>query len=96
MGERRGRKRDLCNGPGRLTQALGVELARDGSDLTHGDLYLAPGDPPEAEIIATTRIGISRGTELPWRYLVEGEGNVSVPPKTISERGLKRGGPVPT
>ena len=96
MRERRGRKRDLCNGPGRLTQALGVELARDGSDLTHGDLYLAPGEPLEAEIIATTRIGISRGTELPWRYLVEGEENVSVPPKTISERGLRRGGPVPT
>ena len=96
MRERRGRKRDLCNGPGRLTQALGVELARDGSDLTHGDLYLASGEPPEAEIISTTRIGISRGTELPWRYLVEGEENISVPPKTISERGLKRGGPVPT
>ena len=96
MRERRGRKGDLCNGPGRLTQALGVELARDGSDLTHGALYLTLGEPPEGEIVSTARIGISRGTELPWRYLVEGEGNVSVPPKTIFERGLKRGGPVPT
>ena len=95
MRERRGRKRDLCNGPGRLTQALGVELSLDGSDLTDGELYLASGEPPEGEIIATTRIGISRGTELPWRYLVEGEGTVSVPPKTVSGRGLRRGGPVP-
>ena len=95
MKERRRRQRDLCNGPGRLTKALGVELARDGSDLTDGDLYLAWGDPPEGDIISTTRIGISRGTELPWRYLVEGERDVSVPPKTISERGLRRGGPVP-
>ncbi len=96
MEERRGRNRDLCNGPGRLTQALGVELAGDGSDLTDGNLYLAPAEPPEGEIISTSRIGISRGTELPWRYLVEGEKDVSVPPKKISERGLKRGGPIPS
>ena len=95
MMERRGRKGDLCNGPGRLTQALGVELSRDGSDLTLGDLYLSPGEPPRGEIISTTRIGISRGTELPWRYLVEGERDVSVAPKTVHERGLRRGGPVP-
>ena len=96
MRERRGKKGDLCNGPGRLTQALGVELSLDGSDLTGGALHLAWDDLPEGEIISTTRIGISRGTELPWRYLVEGERDVSVPPKTISQRGLRRGGPVPT
>ena len=96
MEKRRGRKRDLCNGPGRLTQALGVELAGDGLDLTEENLYLASAEPPEGEIISTTRIGISRGTELPWRFLVKGEKDVSVPPKKISERGLKRGGPIPT
>ncbi len=95
MEERRGRKRDLCNGPGRLTQALGVDLSLDGADLTQGDLYLALGEPLEGAIVSTTRIGISRGMELPWRYLVEGERDVSVPPKTVLERGLKRGGPVP-
>ena len=95
MQERRGRNKDLCNGPGRLTQALGIDLAGDGSDLADGGLYLAPGDAPDGEIISTTRIGISRGTELPWRYLVEGGGDISVPPKGISERGLQRGGPVP-
>jgi DNA-3-methyladenine glycosylase len=95
MEERRGRKRDLCNGPGRLTQALGVDLSLDGADLTQGDLYLALGEPLEGAIVSTTRIGISRGMELPWRYLVEGERDVSVPPKTVLKRGLKRGGPVP-
>lgn len=95
MGERRGRTRDLCNGPGRLTQALGVGLSMDGSDLTDGALYLRWGEPPEGDIVSTTRIGISRGTELPWRYLVEGERHVSVPARTVSERGLRRGGPVP-
>jgi DNA-3-methyladenine glycosylase len=86
MERRRGRARDLCNGPGRLTQALGVDLSYDGHDLTSGELKISAGDPPTREIISTTRIGITRGTELPWRYLIDGERDVSVPPKTIAGR----------
>jgi DNA-3-methyladenine glycosylase len=86
MRQRRGRLENLCNGPGRLTQALGVDLSYDGQDLTSGELTISEGDAPTGEIIATTRIGISRGTDLPWRYLIENEKDVSVPPKTIAER----------
>jgi DNA-3-methyladenine glycosylase len=89
MVRRRGREAGLCNGPGRLTQALGVDLEKDGHDLTGGDLSISPGEPPEGEILATTRIGITRGAELPWRYLVSGEANVSVGPKSIEGRGLR-------
>ncbi|HZY56310.1 MAG TPA: DNA-3-methyladenine glycosylase [Rubrobacteraceae bacterium] len=92
MSRRRKRNTHLCDGPGRLTQALGIELDQDGADLTDGLLYILWGDALEDEIVATTRIGISRGTELPWRYLVEGEKNVSVPPKTAAERVLLRRG----
>ena len=92
MRERREREMDLCNGPGRLTQSLNIDLAQDGTELTAPPLYVKRGDAPEGEIIATTRIGISRGTELPWRYLVEGERDISVPPKMVAERGLKRSG----
>lgn len=95
MRERRKREMDLCNGPGRLTQALNIELAHDGTELTEPPLYIKRGDAPNGEILATTRIGISRGTELPWRYLVEGERDISVQPKTIAERGLERPGLVP-
>jgi DNA-3-methyladenine glycosylase len=91
MEARRGRQRDLCNGPGRLAQALGVGIELDGLDLTDGPLGILAGPEPEEEIVATTRIGISRGVELPWRYLLLGERNVSVRPKTISGRGLRRG-----
>jgi DNA-3-methyladenine glycosylase len=94
MVERRGRS-DLCTGPGKLTQALGIELSQDGHDLTHEPLTVCGGNPPEGEIVSTTRIGISRGTELPWRYLVLGDTNVSVPPRTIVERGLRRDVTVP-
>jgi DNA-3-methyladenine glycosylase len=92
MNRRRKRITDLCNGPGRLTQALGVELAQDSVDLTDGGplCILWGEDVLGGEIVATTRIGISCGTELPWRYLVEGEKSVSVPPKVVAKRGLKR------
>lgn len=90
MRQRRKRNTHLCDGPGRLTQALSIELVHDGTDLTDGSLYIVWGEAPKGEILATTRIGISRGTELPWRYLVEGEKNVSVPAKTVIERGLER------
>ncbi|HZF57847.1 MAG TPA: DNA-3-methyladenine glycosylase [Rubrobacter sp.] len=86
MARRRGRSENLCNGPGRLTQALGVDLSYDGQVLTSGELTISEGEPPVGKIISTTRIGISRGTDLQWRYLVEGEEDVSVPPKIIAER----------
>ncbi len=85
MQQRRGRPRDLCNGPGRLTQALGIDLAYDGQYLTSGDLRILRGPRPDG-IVETTRIGITRGTELPWRFLIDGDEHVSVPPKTIVGR----------
>jgi DNA-3-methyladenine glycosylase len=88
MAERRRGTLGLCNGPGRLTQALGVDLTKDGHDLTRGNLTISRGERPVAEVVATTRVGITRGTELPWRYLVAGDPNVSAAPKSIEERGL--------
>ena len=87
MVRRRGGRTGLCNGPGRLTQALGVDLAKDGHDLTGGDLTISRGRPPEGEIVATTRVGITRGVDLPWRYAVSGDANVSVAPKRFGGRG---------
>jgi DNA-3-methyladenine glycosylase len=93
MRRRRGRESALCNGPGKLTQALGIDLSHDGHDLLSGSgLAISPGEQPEGEIVATTRVGITRGTELPWRYLILGEENVSVPLGLAVERGLHRSG----
>ena len=89
MRERRGRT-DLCTGPGKLTQALGIQLSHDGHDVTRDPLTICWGDRPKRDIVSTTRIGISRGVDLPLRYLVEGDPNVSVPPKFIAQRGLRR------
>lgn len=92
MAERRGRL-DLCTGPGKLTQALGIEMGHDAHDLTRAPLTIRHGNPPEGEIVATTRIGISRGAGLPYRYLILDDPNVSVRPKVISAHGLERSGP---
>lgn len=83
MRVRRG-KSDLCAGPGKLAQALGLELALDGHDMSRSPLYILPDGPLETGVVASTRVGISRGTGLPWRYLIEGDPNVSVKPKRVA------------
>jgi DNA-3-methyladenine glycosylase len=73
MQERRGNEdvRQLCAGPGRLTQALGVDGSHDGCDLRQRPFSLiAPLEP--VEWVATPRVGISRAAELPWRFVERG------------------------
>lgn len=70
--------RNVANGPGRLCQALGIGLCLDGADLTHPPLYLLPGRRDGLEIVQTTRIGITRSVELPWRFYLLGSPAVSV------------------
>lgn len=74
--------RDLANGPGKLCQALGIDGTFDGADLTGRDprIRLVDGDAgPPTEPVVTTRIGISRAVERPWRWYVPGDPNVSRP-----------------
>jgi DNA-3-methyladenine glycosylase len=83
MRERRGleRREDLCSGPGKLTQALGIELGLNGSDLVAGPIAIEPrpADRPPAELIAGPRIGITKAAELPWRFCAAGFRCVSKP-----------------
>jgi DNA-3-methyladenine glycosylase len=83
MIERRGRSglRDLCSGPGKLTQALGIWLTDNGGDLQRGPVVIsrrpaAWRDPP---ISLSKRIGITRAVELPWRFCVTGSRYLSAP-----------------
>ena len=69
---RRGRNDHLADGPGKLTQALGATGAQDGSSAFTGPLRLEPGPPPHpSRIRATPRIGITKATDRPWRFLLE-------------------------
>ena len=68
----------LAAGPGRLAQALGLTGDNDGDDLLSPLYELAPARLP-VEIIASPRIGISRGVDRPWRYTLAGSSFVSRP-----------------
>jgi DNA-3-methyladenine glycosylase len=72
---------DLCNGPGKLSQAFAITSAEDGADLVTGggggitivDDGVAPPDDPGQ----SPRIGLSVAADLPWRWFVRGDQNVS-------------------
>ena len=83
MRERRGLHAldQLCSGPGKLTQALGIGLGLNATDLVTGPLRIAPRPPgwEDPEIVAGTRIGITKAAELPWRFCARGSRSVSRP-----------------
>lgn len=68
----------LTNGPGKLTQALLITLAHNGKPVFEGNLTVHPyQECSPDEIAVTTRIGISQGTDLPWRYYLKNNPFVS-------------------
>jgi len=73
MRERRGIEKlaILCNGPGRLCQALGVARSHDGIDLAAPpfSLVLAEREP---DLLVGPRIGITRDVDRPWRFGLAG------------------------
>lgn len=72
--------RDLCRGPGRLTQALGITGADDGSDVLADDArfrLVDDGTPAPDDRHASARIGISKAADAPWRWTVKGSRFVS-------------------
>ena len=71
---------DLCSGPAKLCQALGIAGEDDGSDLVLGDRDIRicdDGTPPPNRPGQSVRIGLSKGVDHPWRWYVEGDPNVS-------------------
>ena len=89
--------RDLCSGPGRLTEAFGIDGATHGADLTQPPLYFArPAEERAPEPVTTSsRVGLTRGIDLPWRFFFAGDPFVSpgVPSDVAAARRRKTGGP---
>jgi DNA-3-methyladenine glycosylase len=105
MHARRGHVRgeELCSGPGKLTQALGVELAQNATSLLDGPVVIRPGDGRggRPRVVAGTRIGITKAVELRWRFCAVGNPHVSRPrpvsdephvskPRAVSAASLQR------
>jgi DNA-3-methyladenine glycosylase len=83
MRGRRGVARDeeLCNGPGKLTQALGIGLSLNGTSLEDGPIEVLRREPGERapRVVIGERIGISKAADLPWRFCDADSSHVSRP-----------------
>jgi DNA-3-methyladenine glycosylase len=83
MRERRGRDdaRELCSGPGKLTEALGVGLADNGRSLLAPpfELRVPHDEAPPLEIVTAPRVGITKAADYPWRFCAAGSRFVSRP-----------------
>jgi DNA-3-methyladenine glycosylase len=74
--------RDLCRGPARLAQAMGITGAQNGIELFSGRAEFSlvdDGMPPPRDVQGGARIGITRGVEHPWRWHVPDNEYVSKP-----------------
>jgi DNA-3-methyladenine glycosylase len=70
---------DLCSGPGKLTEALGITLEENGDRLDRDPFLLTPAaaDPPV--VVTSPRVGITKAVEQPWRFSAAGNRFVSRP-----------------
>jgi DNA-3-methyladenine glycosylase len=83
MRDRRGLPRtvDLCSGPGKLTQALGIGLSLNGSSLVDGPVVVLDRESGarEPRIVIGERVGITKAADLPWRFCDADSPHVSRP-----------------
>ena len=80
MAQHRGDKAgvEISNGPAKLCQALMIGKILNGHDLRESPLKLIIREPlPNNDIIQTTRIGITKDTDTPWRFYVKDNPYVS-------------------
>lgn len=70
----------VTNGPAKLCQALAIDKILNGHKLDQPPLKLIVGQAvPLSDIVQTTRIGISQGKTVPWRFYIAGNPYVSHP-----------------
>jgi DNA-3-methyladenine glycosylase len=81
IGDRTPRDQDLCSGPGKLTQAVGIWLTENGGSLSSGPVRILERSPAwrDPSVVVGTRVGITLAVELPWRFCVAGNPHVSRP-----------------
>jgi DNA-3-methyladenine glycosylase len=81
MRERRGERPaiDLCSGPGKLTEALGIGLEQNEADLLSEPFVLTSPAGPPPPVVVGPRIGITKAVERPWRFCAADNPFVSRP-----------------
>jgi DNA-3-methyladenine glycosylase len=83
---------DLCSGPAKLTQALGIGLELNGSSLLQGPIEFLGRQrgAREPRIVIGERIGISKAADLPWRFCDADSRHVSRPWPAAMRAGARR------
>ena len=86
------RDEDLCNGPGKLTQALGIGLSLNGTSLIDGPIRIEPrvAGWEAPDIAIGRRIGITKAVDLDWRFCARGNRHVSRPWPPRALRAVSR------
>lgn len=80
QGRRNGRTlNQLCNGPAKLTQAMGINGAQHGGDPLSDSKWALTSPFLRPDIAVSTRIGITVAADYPWRFLMKGSCFVSRP-----------------
>ena len=87
----RSHRRELCSGPGKLTEALAIGLELNGAAFTEDPFELRPRSGPwcQAEVETGPRIGITRAVDYPWRFCAAGSPYLSKPlsrPRELSRQ----------
>ena len=79
MQERRKTKdlRNLCSGPAKLAQAMGITRNFNFLSMVSDNFYCLESQNADYQIITTTRIGITQGADLPYRFYIAGNAFVS-------------------
>ncbi len=75
----------LCSGPGKLTEALDITGRYHEMDLCADPKYSFSARPEPVEVVADTRIGITKSPDFPWRFTLRNSPFVSRKAKTLSE-----------
>ena len=72
---------DLCSGPAKLTQALGIGLSLNDSSLLDGPIAVLDREPGAGQprVVVGERIGITKAADLPWRFCDADSPHVSRP-----------------
>ncbi len=71
---------DLCSGPGKVTDALGIGLDANDADLSADPFLVLPPEPGwTGEVVTGPRVGITKAVERPWRFCLAGSRFVSRP-----------------
>jgi DNA-3-methyladenine glycosylase len=63
---------NLTSGPGKVCKAFSIDRSHSGSDLTGENIFILDGRRiQKKEIGISKRVGITRSTDLPWRFFIK-------------------------